>query len=1175
MNNKRVVPYRVIGLLIVAILMFWGASLTFAKPQTQLTMSISPTSGYPGTVVTVIGSGWTGNTSENEIRWDSKTGPILRTFSTNPNGAFTTSITIPSGASAGEYKIFTCDRCNSINPQMPTLWTLAKFQVIIPPTSTLPPPPTPTDVPTVCDPTGAPGEFVIDFEDLPTDTNLRGSTITGGITLVGDYNMFVFRPTVDTRSPRQALNMAQTMEFGSINIPMRISFSDLKEFVGVFVGLEEQIWADMPITATLTAKGYACEPNEDGHFPCSSSILGVDSVTFGPEATPIQECLSISGPYIFEITIDYGVFGEPEAIDDLVLRGPEEPIPVPEDDSPPVVTIAQPEEGVRIAEEYLRIQGEITEDRELERVDVLLNGDLYRAIGFTPAGNTESGDRLYLFALDGIPVSEMRACEESTITVRAYDGSGLEGFNEVTFIVQVGDLQINAAEPVQVVYDAPLVENKGTAFRVQVSSTFACAIDAKFQLILPESEWSVGPPRTGLYHTGVPPSWDYPEIWGPVTIPAEAYQLELMLPYIQPGDEAHSFDLSIHPSGVIEGVSVSGVRGPDVRVVPRPLGSNVSFTVIVDPENQISETDEFNNQLDAGTFDVVRTRGWKFLLVPYFQESSACSPSMASLEGNLKDQIEYLLATYPIADTKVSYATALLIGEEECRDSDTCGWSMIWTSEQGRGSFLNDATALARSFGYDFAIGIGCGGGGGTVLMHGGAVAVGEGSGISVLAHEFNHAVVGIEDIYSLDCLVSWDEAYCERPDGTRVYCCQSDEYGKPDGFVQPNCSYDEAGEVVCEEQEKICIESCGCSLYRRENPSGESDCLATDAEGEYLIEDTCNAGCCAGICRGICPGGGPVFTGPDARITHPASDGFWVNQWIHAGESNNYFMDIPTSGPFPGHWMRLYGTSQHCTGTAFNDGMLNMLADPSFLSEIDPPVLMVRGTIDRTGRAYFGPFLYMPESNLDLAPDSRGDYYIVLLDTSGQVLSRSGFTPSFEISDPNGGPLDEVPFIYRVQWRDDTQRIELRDQTGKVLASRDVSQYKPEVHVVSPTGGEQWEVGKTYTLCWDASDLDGDSLLYSIAISEDGGKNWLPLVTNLVESQYELITKNLREGEEYLFLVRATDGVNTSEDTSDNVFSITAGRTRIPMALALGGIGLLAALGCGLLIVAALRWRK
>jgi hypothetical protein len=120
---------------------------------------------------------------------------------------------------------------------------------------------------------------------------------------------------------------------------------------------------------------------------------------------------------------------------------------------------------------------------------------------------------------------------------------------------------------------------------------------------------------------------------------------------------------------------------------------------------------------------------------------------------------------------------------------------------------------------------------------------------------------------------------------------------------------------------------------------------------------------------------------------------------------------------------------------------------------------------------------------------------------------------------------------------------------------------------VVYPNGGEVWEKGKSYTIKWEASDKDGDALIYSIAISENGGETWLPIDIDLEGNEYELNTLTLNEGKDYLIKVRATDGVNTGEDVSDGTFTI---RTRgFPTRYFIVGIVLLVASALALGILA------
>jgi|GEM_PF-2662218 len=1163
-------PYRTWGLLITSFilifaLLFISSAQVMARPLLQRTVSVYPDTGPPGTRVKVSGSGWTHN-SQNppyEIHWDNKGGPLLGTFSTDSNGDFTENITIPRDIVViGERRIWVCEGCGSGSPQT-EFWVAVSFNVTPWPTPI--PTPTSTPIPTTCDVTGGPGEIVIDFEDFTVDENLRGVTLPEGVRFMGDSNLFTIQPTVETRSPSQALTIAQMMEFGSINIPVRIGFSNLQDFVGVFVGLNEQIWADAPITATLIAYGL----DEAGH----RIVAGTDSVSFGPEATPIKECLSVEAPRIFEITIDYGPMGEPEVLDDLIIRGPEEPVPVPEDDTPPVVTITAPEDGTTIIDSSVRLDGEVTEDRELARVEVWLNDALYDEIGFSPAGYSPEGDRRYLFALDAFSRSDLQACEENAIEVVAYDAAENSGSDEVAFeYIGSGDLEINSVEAVQVVYEPlTLIKNKGTAFRAKVKSTFACPMEVKFKLELPEGQWSTSPPTTGRYHTGVPPDWEYPEIWGPVTIPGGATDFEVMLPYIPQGQEDEGFSLSTNPAGMIRGSEAGGVIGPDVRVVPRTIADRVTFGVEIDPQNTVFETDETNNSESSYSYYVVTTREWKVLFISYLLEN--CAPGIGSFDPAAS--VEYLLANFPIADSKISYAfqpgTAAPCPDDP---SQTCSWGLTWEEDEGRGHFLDRAARMALAGGYDLAVGIGCGGGGGAIGGFGGGVFIGEGVGQTVLAHEFNHATTGMGDIYALDCFVAWDAAYCEHPDGTREYCCQDDAWEVPDGYTNTNCALDAAGEIVCEEQTKGCALSCGCSIYRRDNPSGgDNPCQETDAAGEYVL-DTCDAGCCRRACEAICDDG-TVYTGPDGRTRHPASEGFWVNRWLETDESMNYFMDIGGGGPYPHYWMRLNSTGHHCHGTIFNDGWFNLLVSDRFLSDVDPEALLVSGTIDISGRVSFDPFVYLPQAALDIIPGQAGDYYFVLLDESGDVLSQSGFTVYFYYSDPDGGPVDETPFAYRIEWKEGTRSIELRDKQGNPLASREVSQNTPKVSLAYPNGGETWLKGRTYTVQWEASDDDDDLISYCLDISLDGGETWLPMAIDMTDNSYELDTGGFDEGDNYRFRVRATDGVNTGEDISDGAFSIRMEQVIPTTPVAIAGLVVLVIVGLGMIVAAVVLYRR
>jgi len=688
-----------------------------------------------------------------------------------------------------------------------------------------------------------------------------------------------------------------------------------------------------------------------------------------------------------------------------------------------------------------------------------------------------------------------------------------------------GDLRIISAEPVQVVYGAPLVKGKGTAFRVKAESTFGHAIETKFRLILPDDQWGIVS-STGNYRIGLPPEkWQemHNQTWGPIKI--EPGINEIIVPII-PDWKKDESDASL--GSIIRGRCIRGVCGPDVRIMPKPIADRVSFSIEVDPDNEIRERSEANNVFNSLYYDVVTTKRWKFLFIPYLDKAGNCAPDLRFIEMGAKKQLEYLLANFPIADSKISYSIEPDRTTLPCSNnpSQTCGYSTIWETRKDqpnfetRSTFLNRIAREAKSEGYDFGVAIGCGSGGGAIGSSIDAVFIGDcgGRDCIVLAHEFNHAVTDMGDIYSLDCLVGWDEAYCEYPDGTRIYCCYDD------GTINsgPYCEII-GGEVMCRgSYTENCVMSCGCSIYQKTE--------------ECKNQPTCDAGCCNNICRGICPGG-IVYNGPDGRVNHPASEGFWVNRWIKIRDNLNYFMDIPAGPDFPYYWMRLNNTIQHCTNTTFADGYLNLLESNRFLSETDPEALLVSGKINNNGTAKLDPFTYLPNATLDIEPGRKGDYYFALLDENGNILSKSGFRVSFYMPDPYGGPIDEVSFVYRIEWKEGTKKIELQDKDGNVLASREVSPNKPEIKVLHPNGGEVFAKGEKIKIRWEASDKDNDALTSSLAISQDG-ENWLPIDIDIKANEYELNTIGLEEGE-YLIKVRTTDGVNTAEDVSDGMFSI------------------------------------
>ena len=1103
---------------VIAVFAVAGALPGARLRQQAAGITVSPDAGPPGTTVTVTGSGFPSNQS-GLIRWDSPSGDQIGSFAANSNGVFVATAVIPAGASAAGHNIWACTMSGS--PSAKAVCASRGFKVTevpsqptLQPTTAVPPRPEVTE----CDARGLAGEVVVNFEGYATGTNLRGTTTPEGVRFLGDSGMIVVSPSVATHSGTKALTLNYPEEFGSTGTPMRIGFTNLQDFVGLYVGLNEQIWSTTPITAVLTA--YAVDAS--GH----RVVAGTDSKTFGPEATPIRKCLSVTAPGIFEITLDYGTVGEPEIIDDLTLRRPAVPVPVPSDDQPPRVTILQPEAGATLTDAHVRLQGEVREDRELASMNYQLRPGVFHDVAFTPAGMTPEGDRLYLFAVDPLPVSELTTCGDNTVQVRAFDSSDNMGGDDRTFRLMMGDLSVRQAEPVQVVYGADLVQGKSTAFRVQVDSSFTCPLEAMFRLELPGDEWSTAPPASGHVITGIPPGWEYPEEWGPVTIPAGASGYPVVLPYIPAGQEQAAFD-SAHPAGLIvtppiADVMVGDVKGPDVRVVPRPSGSRASFGVEIDPGNLVPEQEEGNNRWQSPDYRVVATRPMCFLVVPV--QSGGNGPQASIL--NIKPQVEFILATFPLADSKVTWKTAPIHAQACPYDpSLDCSWAISESSET-----LGTAATMARASGCDYAVVIGpWGAGGSTPIGYTGGATIGQGGWDALLAHEFNHSMTSLGDVYSLDCLVEWDELYCEYPDGHRVYYCQNDNPRLPDGYTGLNCRLEDDA-LVCEEQTKRCEMDTGCSPYRR-----TETCRPADVS-------VCDRACAGAIVAPLCAGSVGIWGGPDCRIFHPSSEGFWVNRWRAEDSSLPYLADCGGASM----WMRLENTGNHCAaGVEYADGYRNILSNPNFVTGADPEALLVRGAIRKSGGAELQPFIYLPQANLDRAPGAPGAYRVALYDAQGKLLSQTGFDLAFEQSGVNGGPTDHAHFVMRIEWKSGTQRVTLEDGAGRTLAEVAVTPHAPQIEVTSPKGGEAWPLAERRTLRWTASDEDGDALTYFVDVSSDGGITWLPVVVDLTRPEYAFDTSSYEVGTAYLLRVRASDGVNTTAAISGGPFSIVAANPR------------------------------
>lgn len=423
------------GLSLTALLVSGFASIA---PPAAVSIGLNPTSGPPGTTVTVSGTDWTpanGN-PPYVIYWDLKGGTVLGSFGPNVNRAFSVNVAIPGDASVGSHNLVACEGTFEFEVCATAAFTVTSPATAKPsltptrtptprPTSTTTPTPTPTDPPSVCGDLGlGPAAEVLDFDG--------GVPATSSI--VFEASAFVEPPT--TVRPHSDVNAARSviaMEFGSALQPITMLYTpNGATAVGMFVGLDTAEWVESEVTARLDAFGYIGESGD-------LVPLGSASVSFAPAPTDIKHCLvfrAAEGEVIARTEVDYvdaagTSLADPRWIDDITVVWAEAPLPA--DDTPPVVEITLPEDGAVFPGGSVDVRARIVEDRQLHPSNPVwyeINGGDRVDLGYSSVAGDPT---LYLTGF-GVPPDALRPYEENTITVWANDRAGQRGSDTVSFL---------------------------------------------------------------------------------------------------------------------------------------------------------------------------------------------------------------------------------------------------------------------------------------------------------------------------------------------------------------------------------------------------------------------------------------------------------------------------------------------------------------------------------------------------------------------------------------------------------------------------------------------------------------------------------------------------------------------------------------------------------------------
>jgi len=98
----------------------------------------------------------------------------------------------------------------------------------------------------------------------------------------------------------------------------------------------------------------------------------------------------------------------------------------------------------------------------------------------------------------------------------------------------------------------------------------------------------------------------------------------------------------------------------------------------------------------------------------------------------------------------------------------------------------------------------------------------------------------------------------------------------------------------------------------------------------------------------------------------------------------------------------------------------------------------------------------------------------------------------------------------------------------GDVLAETQVSAHPPSLALITPERGDIWPAEGSRTIRWQGSDLDGDTLHYTVLYHQGAG-DWSVLGADLTASELIVNAAGLPGGTAAQVQVWATDGINTT----------------------------------------------
>jgi hypothetical protein len=209
-----------------------------------------------------------------------------------------------------------------------------------------------------------------------------------------------------------------------------------------------------------------------------------------------------------------------------------------------------------------------------------------------------------------------------------------------------------------------------------------------------------------------------------------------------------------------------------------------------------------------------------------------------------------------------------------------------------------------------------------------------------------------------------------------------------------------------------------------------------------------------------------------------------------------------------------------------------DQVADQLHEGEDPPEGLLISMIVFKNGTVVGRPFQKIYDHSFRYPEtEGTGNFWLILYDRNGEVLRQYPYTIEFYYTvEPIGEkPADAMPFVTLVEWNDDLGRIEFVDSGGEVWFRRDVSVHAPVLEVIYPLEGEMLGIDYNYTLLWNGTDADGDSLWYTVLLRKESDDVWRSLASRIREEKMFFAPSAEFEEGNYQVQIKATDGVNTA----------------------------------------------